>query len=74
MKMEIGQAAISAVAKRHGVSREEVRTEIEKALVMAWGREDRNTAQFRDKTGLPEPEEFISCVAEGILMGLAAEV
>lgn len=73
--MAISREAISEVAKRHGVSEEEVRLEMERALLMTWGTEDGGAVQIQDEVfpeGLPEPERFISRLAEGMLSIFAA--
>lgn len=72
MKFEtaISQEAISEVAKRHGVPEEEVREEMEKALFMAWGTGDNEAVDLQDEVfpeGMPDAEEFISRLAEGLL-------
>ena len=72
MKFEtaISQEAISEVAKRHGVPEEEVREEMEKALFMAWGTGDNEAVELQDEVfpeGMPDAEEFISRLAEGLL-------
>lgn len=72
MKFEtaISQEAISEVAKRHGVPEEEVREEMEKALFMAWGTGDSEAGDLQDEVfpeGMPDAEEFISRLAEGLL-------
>lgn len=72
MKFEtaISQEAISEVAKRHGVPEEEVREEMEKALFMAWGTGDNEEVDLQDEVfpeGMPDAEEFISRLAEGLL-------
>lgn len=72
MKFEtaISQEAISEVAKRHGVPEEEVRAEMEKALFMAWGTGDNEVVELQDEVfpeGMPDEEEFISRLAEGLL-------
>lgn len=66
----ISQEAISEVAKRHGVPEEEVREEMEKALFMAWGTGDNEAVELQDEVfpeGMPDAEEFISRLAEGLL-------
>lgn len=66
----ISQEAISEVAKRHGVPEEEVREELEKALFMAWGTGDNEAVDLQDEVfpeGMPDAEEFISRLAEGLL-------
>lgn len=66
----ISQEAISEVAKRHGVPEEEVREEMEKALFMAWGTGDSEAVDLQDEVfpeGMPDAEEFISRLAEGLL-------
>lgn len=66
----ISQEAISEVAKRHGVPEEEVREEMEKALFMAWGTGDNEAVELQDEVfpeGMPDEEEFISRLAEGLL-------
>lgn len=66
----ISQEAISEVAKRHGVPEEEVREEMEKALFMAWGTGDNEAVDLQDEVfpeGMPDAEEFISRLAEGLL-------
>lgn len=66
----ISQEAISEVAKRHGVPEEEVREEMEKALFMAWGTGDNEAVDLQDEVfpeGMPDEEEFISRLAEGLL-------
>ena len=45
--MAISREAISEVAKRHGVSEEEVRLEMERALLMTWGTEDGKNINYR---------------------------
>ena len=72
----ISQEAISEVAKRHGVPEEEVREEMEKALFMAWGTGDNEAVELQDEVfpeGMPDEEEFISRLAEGLLGLLRAE-
>lgn len=66
----ISQEAISEVAKRHGVPEEEVREEMERALFMAWGTGDNEAVELQDEVfpeGMPDEEEFISRLAEGLL-------
>ena len=66
----ISQEAISEVAKRHGVPEEEVREEMERALFMAWGTGDSEAVDLQDEVfpeGMPDEEEFISRLAEGLL-------
>lgn len=66
----ISQEAISEVAKRHGVPEEEVRKEMELALLMAWGTGNNEAVALQDEVfpvGMPDAEEFISRLAEGIL-------
>lgn len=66
----ISQEAISEVAKRHGVPEEEVRKEMELALLMAWGTGNNEAVVLQDEVfpeGMPDAEEFISRLAEAIL-------
>ena len=71
----ISQEAISEVAKRHGVPEEEVRKEMELALLMAWGTGNNEAVALQDEVpeGMPDAEEFISRLAEGILGSLQTE-
>ncbi len=72
----ISQEAISEVAKRHGVPEEEVRKEVELALLMAWGTGNNEAVALQDEVfpeGMPDAEEFISRLAEGILGNLQPE-
>lgn len=72
----ISQEAISEVAKRHGVSEAEVRKEMELALLMAWGTGNNEAVVLQDEVfpeGMPDTEEFISRLSEGILGNLQTE-
>lgn len=72
----ISQEAISEVARRHGVSEAEVRKEMELALLMAWGTGNNEAVALQDEVfpeGMPDAEEFISRLAEGILGNLQTE-
>lgn len=72
----ISQEAISEVAKRHGVPEEEVRKEMELALLMAWGTGNNEAVVLQDEVfpeGMSDAEEFISRLAEGILGNLQTE-
>lgn len=72
----ISQEAISEVARRHGVSEAEVRKEMELALLMAWGTGNNEVVALQDEVfpeGMPDAEEFISRLAEGILGNLQTE-
>ena len=72
----ISQEAISEVARLHGVPEEEVRKEMELALLTAWGAGDNEAVVLQDEVfpeGMPDAEEFISRLAEGILGVLQPE-
>lgn len=72
----ISQEAISEVARRHGVSEAEVRKEMELALLMAWDTGNNEAVALQDEVfpeGMPDAEEFISRLAEGILGNLQTE-
>lgn len=72
----ISQEAISEVAKRHEVPEEEVRKEMELALLMAWGTGNNEAVVLQNEVfpkGMPDAEEFISRLAEGILGNLQTE-
>lgn len=72
----ISQEAISEVARRHRVSEAEVRKEMELALLMAWGTGNNEAVALQDEVfpeGMPDAEEFISRLAEGILGNLQTE-
>lgn len=72
----ISQEAIYEVAKRHEVPEEEVRKEMELALLMAWGTGNNEAVVLQNEVfpeGMPDAEEFISRLAEGILGSLQTE-
>ena len=63
----MGRDVIKEIAKRHGVSPEEVRAEMEQAIKLAFGNQDPKARKLWEKLApdgtQPTPEEFISRVA-----------
>lgn len=67
--MAISQEAISEVARRNDVSEEEVREEMDRALLMAWGTGDNHAMDVQDcvfPDGMPALEVFIGAIAEAL--------
>lgn len=63
-KSRTGEIIISQIAKNHGETEEEVRREIEKAIMIAY-KEKGNGSKWNEifgKNVIPTPEEFIEKV------------
>ena len=65
----LSRKAISQVAELHGVPESEVREEMDRALLMAWGTGDNHAMDVQDCAfpgGLPTLEVFIGAIAEAL--------
>lgn len=65
----LSRKAISQVAALHGVPESEVREEMDRALLMAWGTGDNRAMDVQDCAfpgGLPTLEVFIGAIAEAL--------
>lgn len=65
----LSRKAVSQVAELHGVPESEVREEMDRALLMAWGTGDNHAMDVQDCAfpgGLPTLEVFIGAIAEAL--------
>lgn len=66
----ISEKAICEVAARHGVSTEEVREEMERAILMTWGTDRKEAMDMQDMLfpeGIPSLCDFVSAIAEEVV-------
>ena len=61
---------LKRIANLNGVTPEQVYTEMEKAIDVAYANSDQTTMEYRKMMGLgdesPSPEEFIKAMAKGM--------
>lgn len=65
----LSRKAISQVAELHGVPESEVREEMDRALLMAWGTGNNHAMDMQDCVfpgGMPSLEVFIGAIAEAL--------
>lgn len=65
----LSRKAIFQVAELHGVPESEVREELDRALLMAWGNGDNHAMDAQDCVfpgGMPSLEVFIGTIAEAL--------